>query len=97
MKQIPRLRRVSVSPWANLRTMAERLGSAYIFSWKPAPSDLALPSFDEERIRAGVREALRITRDCRVEVIMKDNHTIGNDPRRVIRWVEIVREEAESL
>ena len=26
---------------------------------------------------------------------MKDNHTIGNDPRRVTRWVEIAREEAE--
>ncbi len=35
--------------------------------------------------------------DCRVEVIMKDNHTIGNDPRRVVRWVQIAREEAERV
>lgn len=26
---------------------------------------------------------------------MKDNHTIRNDPRRVVRWVQIAREEAE--
>ena len=97
VQQVPRLRRVSVSPWSNVRTMAENLGDRYIFSYKPAPSDLALPSFDEERIRAGLREVMRITRDCRVEVIMKDNHTIGRDPRRVIRWVQIAREEAEAL
>jgi len=40
---------------------------------------------------------MRITRDCRLEVIMKDNHTIGNDPSRVVRWVRIAREEAERL
>jgi len=30
-------------------------------------------------------------------VIMKDNHTIRNDPRRAIRWVKIAREEAERV
>ena len=64
---------------------------------KPSPSDLAMSSFDEERIRSELRDALKKTRDCRVEVIMKDNHAIGNDPRRVVRWVKIAREEAESL
>jgi len=54
-----------------------------------------MPSFDEERIRAGLREVMRTTHDCRLEVIMKDNHTIGNDPSRVVRWVRIAREEAE--
>ena len=30
-------------------------------------------------------------------LVMKDNHTIGNTPQRVIRWVQIAREEAENL
>jgi hypothetical protein len=95
--RIPRLRRVSVSAWADVRRMAERLGNRYIFSWKPRPADLASPHFDEDAVRGYVREMLQATRDCRVEVIMKDNHTIGRDPRRVVRWVEIVREESERL
>jgi hypothetical protein len=95
--KVPRLRRVSVSPWADLAQMAERLGNRYIFSMKPNPADLAHPTFDEGRIRADIRRALQVTRDCCVEVIMKDNHTIGNDPNRVIRWVQVVREEAGSL
>ena len=97
VKRIPRLRRVSVSAWADWGKMAELLGDQYIFSMKPTPADLAMPTFDEERIRASIRRALRMSRNCRVEVLMKDNHTIRNDPRRPIRWVQIVREEAENL
>ena len=97
VEKIPRLRRVSMSPWVNIPAMAERLGDRFIFSMKPNPVDLAVPHFDEEKIRANLREALRATRNCRVEVIMKDNHTIANDPRRVIRWVQIAREEAEAV
>jgi hypothetical protein len=77
--------------------MAEKLEDQYIFSMKPRPTDLAMTGFDEERIRIELRDAFQKTRDCRVEVIMKDNHTIRNDPRRVVRWVQIAREEAEDL
>jgi hypothetical protein len=97
VKAIPNLRRVSISPWADIANMAEKMGDQYIFSMKPSPTDLAMTGFDEELIRAKLRDSLENTRDCRVEVIMKDNHTIGNDPQRVIRWVKIAREEAEAL
>jgi hypothetical protein len=97
VERVPRLRRVSVSAWADVRDMAEKLGDRYIYSWKPRPSDLALPTFDEEMIRAGLRAMMRATRACRVEVIMKDNHTIANDPHRVTRWVQMAREEAERV
>jgi len=97
VQRFPRLRRISVSAWCNLADMAEKLEANYIFSWKPQPSDLALPSFDEQRIRHGLREGMRISRNCRVEVIMKDNHTIRQEPRRVVRWVRIAREEAERV
>jgi hypothetical protein len=95
VSKAPRLRRVSVSPWANLPVMAELLGDRYILSFKPRPADLAMPSFDGDMIRGYLRDTMRTARNCCLEVIMKDNHTIGNDPRRVIRWVQIAREEAE--
>ena len=97
VRRLPRLRRISVSPWSDVRKMAEVLGANYIFSRKPSPTTLAMPTFDEDAIRANLREEMRITRDCRAEFIMKDNHTIANDPQRVIRWVQIAREEAEAL
>lgn len=97
VKQIPRLRRVSVSPWSNLAEMAGNLGGDYILSLKPNPAYLAMEAFDEERIRSDLRRDMQIARNCRVEVIMKDNHTLRNDPRRATRWVQIAREEAEAL
>jgi hypothetical protein len=45
----------------------------------------------------GLEIEFRINRGCRVEAIMKDNNTIQADPSRVVRWVRIAREEAESL
>jgi hypothetical protein len=97
VKRYPRLRRVSMSPWVNVPKMAEQLGSEFIFSRKPQPADLAVPHFDEGRIRKQLREEMRVLRqnNCRAEFIMKDNHTIANDPQRVIRWVQIAREEVE--
>ncbi len=97
VKKIPRLRRVSVSPWADRAVMAENLGADYIYSLKPHPGDLACPVIDEDRIRFNLRRDLEITRGCRVEIIMKDNHTIGHNPENVIRWCRIAREESERI
>jgi hypothetical protein len=97
VKRVPRLRRVSVSAWASVPAMAEKLGANYIFSWKPNPADLAMSSFPEDRIRAEMRAMMATTRNCRVEVIMKDNNTISHDPTRPVRWVKIAREEAERV
>jgi hypothetical protein len=98
VKNIPNLRRVSVSAWADERKMAESLGSRFIYSRKPNPADLATPVLNEEAARRSLRTTLEATREgCVVELVMKDNHTIGKNPRNVVRWVEIAREEIERL
>jgi hypothetical protein len=97
LMQLPNLRRVSVSPWSDRAKMAENLGDRYIFSMKPNPASLAMDTFDEERIRQALRRDLELARDCRVEIIMKDNHTIRRNPSRVVKWVRIAREEAERI
>jgi hypothetical protein len=97
VKKLPRLRRISVSPWANLEVMAEKLSANYVYSLKPNPADIAVPLIDEDYIRKKIKEAFRITKNCRLEIIMKDNHTIGRNPNNVIRWCRIAREEAEAL
>ncbi|MBC8372483.1 MAG: hypothetical protein H8E53_02735, partial [Planctomycetes bacterium] len=95
VKRFPRLRRVSVSPWADAEKMAEFLGADYIYSYKPTPADLARPNIDANRIRAELRRAMDIAKDCRLEVIMKDNHTLANTPSNATRWCRIAREEAQ--
>jgi hypothetical protein len=91
------LRRVSCSPWADAEKMAEYLGDRYIYSMKPNPAAIAVPRIDEDAIRASLRREMEITRGCIVEVIMKDNHTVGKNPANPPAWCRIAREEAERV
>lgn len=95
MAQVPRLRRVSVSPWADQRIMAEKLGRTAIFSRKPNPA-LVCVSFDEEKIRADIRTTCEAARGCQLELILKDTHTVQGDPTRLSRWVQIARQEIDK-
>ena len=97
VQKFPRLRRVSTSPWANREKMAEFLGNNYVMSLKPSPTPLAMPTIDEAAIRAEIRKDLYTTRNCNVELIMKDNHTLGNNPMNAVRWCRIAKEEAGAL
>lgn len=97
VKKIPRLRRVSASPWANKTVMAEQLGSDYIMSVKPSPTPLAASILDEDAVRKELADTLALSKDCIVELIMKDNHTLGGNPNNISRWVDIAREELERI
>jgi len=97
VRRIPRLRRVSVSPWADRDRMAEALGQDYILSLKPSPAPLALSAMDEAEVRSSLREDLGKVKDCVVEIIMKDNHTLGGNPGNATNWCRIAREEIGRL
>jgi len=97
VKRFPRLRRISVSPWANIPKMTEQLHDKYIMSIKPSPTPLSMSIMDENAIRKELRQTLRTVRDCHVEVIMKDNHTLGKNPMNAINWCRIAKEEAMNL
>lgn len=93
LKKLPNLARVSVSPWSGQEFMAESLGRKYVFSRKPNPTLISTGIFNEDAVREDVRQTLKIAGKCRLEIIMKDVHTLQNEPERLSRWVEIVREE----
>jgi len=93
VRTIPRLRRISVSPWADIPEMAAMLGKDYVFSWKAHPGPLASPVMDVDTARKSIRAGLAATGDCRVEIIMKDNNTLGGNPDNAVEWVRMVREE----
>jgi hypothetical protein len=73
--------------------MAEALGRDYVFSRKPNPSLISTGVFDESAIRDDIRRTLDVAGDCRLEIIMKDVHTLNNEPERLARWVRLAREE----
>jgi hypothetical protein len=97
VKRHHNLRRVSCSPWADTAKMAAFLGDRYVYSMKPSPASIAEPDPDWDSIRQDLRRQLEITRGCRVEIIMKDNHTIGKNPENVVQWCAMARAESERI
>ncbi len=97
VKRFSNLARVSVSPWADQKLMAQELGTKYVFSRKPSPTLISTEKFDEDAIRADLRYTLAVTQGLRVEIIMKDVHTLHNQPGRLPRWVRLARETIEEV
>jgi hypothetical protein len=97
VKKIPRLRRVSASPWAGRSRIREQLGTSYIISLKASPTPLAQETMDEDLVRSQLRADLEDTRGGIVEIIMKDNHTLGGKASHATRWVQLAREEIARL
>jgi hypothetical protein len=92
LKRFPNLARVSVSPWADEAFMARECGRKCVYSRKPNPTLISTTRFDEDAIRADLRKTLSVAGGCRLEIIMKDVHTVNNEPARLARWVELARE-----
>jgi len=76
--------------------MARECGAEIVYSRKPNPSLISTERFDEDAIRADLRRTLDVARGCRVELVMKDVHTLNNQPVRLARWVQLAREAVDD-
>ncbi len=99
IRKIPNVRAISVSPWANVNIAAEAMGKDYVMARKPNPAYLAFDNMAEDAIRKEVRATLSACKanDTPVIFMLKDLTTIQNDPRRLGRWHDILREETENF
>jgi len=97
VKRFPNLKRLSISPWCDQEYMARECGREYVFSRKPNPTLVSTSYFDEDAIRADLRETLEIAGTCNLEFVMKDVHTLAGQPDRLKRWVAIAREEIDTI
>ncbi len=98
LRQIPNLRRIAVSPFADVRRCAEQIGADYVFSWRPSPAEMVSMHFDPDFVRRRVREALNIAREhgCHIDITLKDVETVQGQPDRIHRWTKVVREVIEE-
>ncbi|MCX6343884.1 MAG: hypothetical protein NT018_02275 [Armatimonadetes bacterium] len=96
LTSIPNLRKVSMSPWADLDKAAPKMAGKYVVSHKPSPAIFATETYDPNQARRVLTEALKKTEGCVVEIIMKDISTARNDPKRVWQWAEMAMDVAEG-
>lgn len=96
LRRAPNLRRVSVSPWCDRALAAEKLSDRYVYSWKPNPAMICAPTVDWGFVEKTTAETIRLARGCRLEMVMKDTHTVHHQPERFTRWCERARRLAEE-
>jgi len=95
-KNIPRLRKISMSPWIDFDKAVENVRDEVVFAWKPNPAVLAAPVWDPKAIREDMEVKLRKAKECVVEIHMKDISTVRYQPQRLWEWAQIAAEVTEK-
>lgn len=90
VEKIPNLRKISITPWANIDNAAEIIGSKYVIAAKPNPAFVArdnmLETAKEEMIR--IVEACK-RNNCSCDIVLKDISTIGGNIDNLKNWAKM--------
>ncbi|HBN85136.1 MAG TPA: hypothetical protein DDZ89_14980, partial [Clostridiales bacterium] len=70
LRQVKNLRRIAVSPFAQVEKCAEQIGGQYIASWRPSPSAMVSSGFDPAYIRKHITENIKLFQkyNCRFDI-----------------------------
>lgn len=98
IKKITNLRKISITPWADIHRAAEAVGRDYVISAKPNPANLPYAVSNPELIRSEIRNILNACEKngTPCEIILKDISTSGNNLENLVVWNRIVKEEIEN-
>ena len=97
LRQIPNLRRIAITPFADVGRCAEQIGTDYVLSYRPSPADMVGYGFDEDRVRTILRRDLETCRECHVDITLKDVETVQGDPERIRNWMRVTREVIDEV
>jgi len=96
LRQVSNLRRIAITPWADVRKCAERIGEDYVMSWRPNPSQMICCGFDADNVRTIVRDAMEASKGCHVDVTLKDVQTVLGRPENLAKWTQAVRSVSDE-
>jgi len=93
LKKVPNMRKIGVSPWADVRSSAEQIGGSYVFARKPNPANVGR-DFSKEVVEKEISETIEacVKNKCPYEFVLKDISTVNNNPRNLIEWTKTVTE-----
>ncbi len=91
VRLIPRVRKVSMSPWVDEERGAAEIRGGYVYSRKPSPALLATGTFDAGRVREDLLATRRVCEKhgCPLELILKDISTVCYQPERLFEWARV--------
>ena len=93
LKRYPNLRKIGVSPWADVEKSAEAIGGDYVLSRKPNPANVAYPA-DRDLIRKEIESTVKLCLKygCPCDITLKDISTVGYRPENLDIWSETASE-----
>lgn len=96
VRKIPHLRKISITPWADINRAAEAIGRDFVISAKPNPANLPFTCEDPDRIRKELRALVEACRrnNTPCELLLKDISTAGGKLENLVLWNRIAQEEA---
>ena len=91
LKKVPNMRKIGVSPWADIRSSAEQIGGSYVFARKPNPANVAR-DFSREAVEKETAETIEACMEnkCPYELVLKDISTVNHNPHNLINWAKTV-------
>ncbi|MCL4416500.1 MAG: hypothetical protein M1475_05820 [Actinobacteria bacterium] len=96
-EEIPNLRKISMSPWANIDEAAEKMRGKYVMSLKPSSSILAFETWEPELVKKELEKKLKAAKGCSVEIVLKDISTVKHQPWRLWEWAKIAKEVIKKI
>jgi hypothetical protein len=91
LKKVPNMRKIGVSPWADVRSSAEQIGGDYVFARKPNPANVAR-NFSAEVVEKETVETIEacLENKCPYEFVLKDISTVDGRPLNLIDWANTI-------
>ncbi len=97
IEKLPKIRKLSCSPWSVRERFADEMPTYCVMSNKPNPAFLASGKLDEQQIRDDIRRTITAAKahNRNLELILKDISTVNHNPACLWRWQEIAMEEIQ--
>lgn len=92
VEKIPNLRKISITPWANVNIAAEAIGNKYVLSAKTNPSSVAVPLLNKDNLKKEIKQILDACKrnNCNCDIVLKDISTCCKRPQNIFEWQDTV-------
>lgn len=96
LRKIPNLRRIGITPSADVASCARQIQEDYVFALRPNPA-MICASFDRDSVYKQMETSMEAARGTHFDVMLKDISSVQGDPNRLFEWVKIAQDIAERF
>jgi len=94
VEKIPNLRKIGVTPWADVNLATEIIGKRYVVSSKPNPATVGVSRLDKDVLKNEIKAILDACKrnGCSCDITLKDISTCSGRPENIFEWEQTVME-----